>query len=91
MTTFKRHRNLKELRAVCRQRRWKLHTEKFKEGSDYVSFDWRVGRMAGTTLVSMINGRFFGETTLGFHYTSDENLDSRAWFMALLNTVYLTS
>lgn len=87
---FTRHCTLDELQVNCRKRRWKLDRRKFDEGSDYVSFDWRVGEVSGCALFSCINGRFFGETSAGVRFTSDNSEhEGEAWFDALLDATYV--
>ncbi|AHF94192.1 hypothetical protein OPIT5_08175 [Opitutaceae bacterium TAV5] len=91
MKTFKRHRTLKELKAVCKKLGWKLDTTRFDhEGSDHVTIIWQTGRMTGRTMFSTVNGRFFGKLKDGRFYSSDEaKHDKKPWFRALLNAVYV--
>ena len=90
MKTFTRHRTLKELRTEIKRRGWKLDTEKFNEGSDYIDIIFKVGRVSGKMLVSMINGRFFGSTDRGTTFSSDSvEHDREPWFKALLEAVYI--
>ena len=91
MKTFKRKRTLKELRAFCSKRGWMLNTQKFEEGSDYVSFKFKIGRVAGIALINIVNGQMFGHTITGIRFSSDSSEhDGKQWFKALLDAAYVS-
>lgn len=87
---FKRFRTLKELKAACKNRGWKVDTGRFDEvGSDYVRVDFDTDTASGMALVSMVNGRFFGELNTGEAFSGSSNKHEGCdWFQALLETVY---
>lgn len=90
MKTFTRHRTLKELKAFCKKRGWPLETKKYDEGSDFVSFAFEVGGTSGRALFSTFNGRIFGETSEGEHFSSDSTKhEGLPWFDALLEAAYV--
>lgn len=93
MRKFKRVRSLKELGEICRKKRWKLHTQRFDEGSDYVKFDFRIktlsGQVCGIALFNTVNGRLFGHLSSGEQFSSDNsNHENERWFNILLETAF---
>lgn len=90
MQKFKTHRSPDELAEECARRKWPLHTERFDAGSDYVSFDFKVGRVRGIALFSTASGRFFGKTKSGVEFSSDNAIhDGEPWFDQLLAACYI--
>lgn len=93
---FKRHRSLDELREKCRELKWQIDSYKHdEEGSDHVMVFWRHGKVRGSVLYSVFNGRFFGAIDKGGKLsdawiTSDETEhDAQPWFQALLSAFYI--
>lgn len=88
--TFSRQRTLVELRKACAKRGFLLDADRYEQGSDYVSITFDTHDQRGHILVSMFNGRFFGDTVSGIHISSDKTEhDTEAWFQDLLLTVYV--
>lgn len=97
MKTFLRNRTLEELRAACAVRGWTVHTEKYEQGSDYVSFYWSTRHVSGLALVSMFNGQMMGEFFHGGPISpgNGEQFSSQTpthehepWFNDLLEVVF---
>lgn len=90
MKTFERSKTIKELRASCLAAGWRLNTEKYEAGSDFVSFRGVFAGETANVLFSGFNGRFFGQTESGKKFNSDSaDFDGEPWFDALLNFVYV--
>jgi hypothetical protein len=95
MRTFKRFRTLKELKAVCKERGWKVDDSKYQSGSDHVSFKFKIktlgGPISGVALFNTFNGRIFGHLKDGRQFSSDSaEFEDRRWFKVLLETAYTT-
>jgi len=90
MKTFKRFRNIVEVGLECRKRGWNLDARKFCRGeSDFVRINFRFGTTAGHVLLSMFNGRFFGELVDGRKINSDKtDHENEPWFQELLGAFY---
>lgn len=90
MKQFSRFRTLAELRAVVAERGWELNTRKHdEEGSDFVSFKFKIGRTSGTALFNVFNGRIIGELSTGKMFSSDrDEHEKERWFQELLNIAY---
>jgi hypothetical protein len=93
MRTFTRKKTYDELAAECERRGWAFHSKRHddpKIGSDFVTVEFFAKDRAGTMLVSMFNGKFFGDLADGTHFNSDEStLDAAPWFQELLEAVYV--
>jgi len=90
MKTFERGKTIKELQASCVAAGWSLNTDKYKAGSDFVSFQGIFAGETANVLYSSFNGRFFGQTKNGTWFNSDSgDLDQEPWFDALLNFLYV--
>lgn len=91
MKTFARFRTVAELKEFCARKGWEFSSQKHdEEGSDFVSFQFKVGRVSGRCLFSTVNGCIFGETTKGERFSSDSaKHDGLPWFDALLDAAYI--
>ena len=90
---FKRIKTLKEIREACKKRRWKLESKRYDEGSDFVSFKFKIKTLGddvcGLALFNTISGRLFGTLTTGESFSSDSAKDEhKLWFQMLMETVY---
>jgi hypothetical protein len=104
MLTFGKSRTLAEIKELASKLDWLVDSAKYEAPScdtDYIKIMFRHAEPIGSTtltvrgwvLLSMINGRFFGEYTLErmpkVAFSSDETkYDAEAWFLALLNLAY---
>lgn len=93
--TFDRHRTVEELRRLSIANGWLLETAAYdKEGSDYVTLQWRwliADRMyAIPVTINTFNGRFIAMLN-GEMYTEESNIDGTLWFDHLLDAIYVMS
>jgi hypothetical protein len=104
MLTFGQSRSLAEIKELAAKNDWLVDSSKYEQAdcsTDYIKIMFRhkepIGSnsltVRGWVLLSMINGRFFGEYTLEkmpkVAFNSDESkYDAEAWFLALLNLAY---
>jgi len=91
MKKYSRHRSLKELRAECKRRGWKINDDRYQNfGSDFVTIIFRCGRVTGQVLFSTVNGGFFGKTRSGVEVNSDVTTHEQTpFFRALLSCCYV--
>ena len=90
MKKFKRHRTFEEVRDLCKKQGVPFSDHRHRiHGDDSVV----VGKIAaghhGYAIFNTFNGRFFGLTPDGEHFSSYSGRhDKQPWFQALLNFFY---
>lgn len=91
MRKFKTFRRRDELEAECKRRSWPFNANLYDEqGHDHVSIAFVHDGIYGTALVSLFNGRFFGELEDGTRFDSSKtDHEHEAWFQDLLEAVYV--
>jgi hypothetical protein len=81
MKKFAGFKSVYQIRAQCQAEGVPIDTTFYDDGADHIA----VGSEGnGIVFYNAFNGRFFGTTPEGVHFSSDEALDGTPWFDALL-------
>lgn len=90
MKQFGGNRPTQDIIDACKANNWTIHTDRYKEGGDYITFHFVFEDVTGCCIYNTFNGSFFGELINGRKFNSNQaDLDSAPWFSALLDFVYL--
>lgn len=94
MKKFKTHRSLKEIKAACKENDFEFSDEKYKQGSDHVSFTFKHESTEAFVLFNTFNGRAFGTINKGtknegWFSTDSDTHESEPWFNALSDFIYV--
>lgn len=87
MKRYQRCISYDEAKAACATAGYQFDDEKYiKNGSDYVRVVGQFGDKQAAVLYSSWNGRFFGATTDGIQFSSENSdHDGQPWFDAMLD------
>lgn len=90
MKTFERSRTTNEIVLACRDKGYRVSTERYDQGSDYINFDFPYGGDIFRVVFNGFNGRFFGTSARGVKFNSDtDEHGKKPWFNALLSFIYV--
>lgn len=95
MRTFARHRNIAEIRTLCRDLGVALNDRKYRvDGWDTVVVGCHAHQMrdpgAAYVIYNTFNGTFFGRTADGIEFdSSDTKHENERWFQQLLEFFYV--
>ena len=91
MKKFNGNKSIEEVADQCKERNLDFDQSKYDAGSDYVRFAFAHGDTSMHVMLNGFDGRFFGATTSGQDFNSDDStLDGTPWFDALLDFVYVS-
>jgi hypothetical protein len=92
MQQFQRHIIYAEAEAACARAGHQFDASKYNEsnGVDHLCIIGTFGDKHASILYAPWNGKFFGDTTDGIHFNSDNTEhDGQPWFDAMLNFFYV--
>ena len=94
MKKFASHRPYKDIKTACKKEGFAIRTKKYKQGSDYIGFDFKHESTVVDVLYSTFNGSAFGFKSKGtpqeeWFSTDSEEHEDEPWFIALLDFIYV--